>query len=197
MKNKYSIVELLIVICLIFTMLGATGCTSTDPTTGKTKLVPPTQAQVAAGVTDALQLTAFGLQVYSQMSQVKSGAIPKSDVPSLVYADMSGAGAILQSAVGSGMTPTQAVLASTSAAPIPGTFNNQTQLLQVVSALPQKPVTQATVNTVFNAAAAVPVAGMPSSMRAERRKMIAKHVSPAFMRTLYTADNQPVVPFTY
>lgn len=105
-----------------------------------------TTANVVKDLVTAEQIANFAYGVYKQSKQVKSGAVSKDEVPTLVMNDLSGVGSILQAYVGTGLTPTQADAAQGA------TPGMQSNALQVVSALPNKPITQNLVNTVFQAA---------------------------------------------
>lgn len=116
------------------------GCAGTGGTSQQL-----TPAQLAQGINTIAGIAAYGVGIYSQYSQVKSGAIPASQVPSVASSDIYGLAAIAQGAIG--QTPAQANLAQGAANPVPAAA--------VVAALPNTPITQGTVNTLYSAAAAV------------------------------------------
>jgi hypothetical protein len=115
---------------VLTTTLLAFGCSSV-----------PTASQIQA-------LAGTALSLYNQYNQYKSGQIPSSQVPTVVAADISGIAALAQAYSGSGLTPAQANIAQGAANPIPAT--------QLVAAMPNTPITQTTVNTLYAVAAAVP-----------------------------------------
>jgi heptaprenylglyceryl phosphate synthase len=118
---------------------------------GTFKLAKPTQAQVAQGVTTAVGVADLALQTYVAVEQAKStGKVSPTQIATLAQNDVSGIANLAQAYVGS--TPAQANIAQGAANPAVGAAVQQ--------ALPQTPITQTTVNTLFQAAAQMPaVAG--------------------------------------
>lgn len=106
---------------------------------------PLTAAQASQGITTILGIANYGLGIYTQYAQVKSGAIPAAQVPSIASADFYGLAALAQGAIG--QTPAQANIVQGAANPVPAAA--------IVAALPQTAITQATVNQLYSAAALV------------------------------------------
>ncbi|EDY16899.1 hypothetical protein CfE428DRAFT_5528 [Chthoniobacter flavus Ellin428] len=96
------------------------------------------------GVTTALQIAQIALSNYATIESAKSagGKLTNAQVATLASNDLSGLAALAQANVGS--TPAAANLAQGAANPSVGNA--------VVSALPNAPMTQGTVNTLYSAA---------------------------------------------
>lgn len=100
------------------------------------------------GINNALGIATLALQTYVGVETAKSsgGKVSAATVATLAQNDLNGIGQLMQSNVGK--TPSQANIASGASSAIVGSA--------IQAALPQTPISQSTVNTVYAAAAKVP-----------------------------------------
>lgn len=131
MKHLISIALSLIV--------AACASTPTSTTPGKPTFNLQQAAQTATG------LVTLASAVYTQYNQDKAGKADPAAVTGQVNSDLNGVAALLQGYVGSGQTPAQVNAAQGAANPVAAST--------VVAALPNVPVTQQVVDTVYAAAA--------------------------------------------
>lgn len=96
-------------------------------------------------ISSATGIAQIALTAYGQYQQAKTGHTDPATVVNQASADLSGIAALAQASIGK--TPAAANLAQGAANPVPAS--------DIVALLPSKPITQATVDSLFQAAAQV------------------------------------------
>ncbi len=128
----YSLTFIAAVAVLSFALVGCASDGSLTP-------------QAQKGVATAVQIAQLALNDYAAYENVKAGGgkLTNAQIATLASNDLSGIAALAQANVGT--TPAAASIAKGAVNPTVGNA--------VVSALPQTPITEQTVNTLYSAAA--------------------------------------------